>query len=359
MLSREEFKNAVFLRDQYRCVHCGSPAEDAHHIMERRLFTHPSEHGGYFINNGASLCDKEGVGCHNLAEQTILTTTYLREKCGIRHVVLPLHLDRDLEYDKWGNIIRPDGMRYPGDLFWDASVQSILRMAGVLDRFIMRYRYPRTMHLPTSQSISDDDKIVSPKASIYFAKDVIATVKLDGESTTIYADGTVHARSPESVSHPSQSWVRNLASRIAHEIDPGFRICGENMYAKHTIHYQGLLSYFYIHSIWNSVNERLSWDDTEFWSEALAIPTVPVFYRGKFDLCSIHNAYQDYLDGTDQEHEGYVISNASGFKYDQFRDNVVKWVRNDHYSSATRDWRRRWYDSAEHRNHLSSPLMFN
>lgn len=61
LLTRDEFRRAVFARDGYRCAACGArPSDialvvdlDAHHIMERRLFPD----GGYYLDNGATLCD--------------------------------------------------------------------------------------------------------------------------------------------------------------------------------------------------------------------------------------------------------------------------------------------------------------
>jgi 5-methylcytosine-specific restriction endonuclease McrA len=38
LLNRDEFREGVFERDNHKCVICGKPAVDAHHIMERRLF---------------------------------------------------------------------------------------------------------------------------------------------------------------------------------------------------------------------------------------------------------------------------------------------------------------------------------
>lgn len=57
LLTRDEFRNAVFARDGHRCVFCGQTAEetpegklDAHHIIERRLFTGENEKSGYFLS---------------------------------------------------------------------------------------------------------------------------------------------------------------------------------------------------------------------------------------------------------------------------------------------------------------------
>lgn len=65
LLTRDEFREGVFKRDNHKCVICGKPAQDAHHIMEKRLF----DNCGYYLDNGASLCGKH----HIEAEQTILS----------------------------------------------------------------------------------------------------------------------------------------------------------------------------------------------------------------------------------------------------------------------------------------------
>jgi len=33
LLTRDEFREGVFKRDNYKCVVCGAPAKDAHHII--------------------------------------------------------------------------------------------------------------------------------------------------------------------------------------------------------------------------------------------------------------------------------------------------------------------------------------
>jgi 5-methylcytosine-specific restriction endonuclease McrA len=58
---RAAFREAVFLRDNHRCVVCGRPAVDPHHVSDRTLMPH----GGYVVENGVSLCGP----CHELAER--------------------------------------------------------------------------------------------------------------------------------------------------------------------------------------------------------------------------------------------------------------------------------------------------
>ena len=77
----------------------------------------------------------------------------------------------------------------------------------------------------------------------------------------MYSD-RIHARSLETDFHESRTWVRALWGNIKHEIQDGWRICGENMFAEHSIHYNNLETYFYVFSIWNETNDCLSWDET-------------------------------------------------------------------------------------------------
>ena len=108
LLNRDDFRNSVFERDGHTCVICRALAVDAHHIMERRLFTN----GGYFIDNGASLCEKH----HLEAEMTTLDCNTIRTAAGITCFILPDHLYSDVEYDKWGNEILKNGERLQGEL---------------------------------------------------------------------------------------------------------------------------------------------------------------------------------------------------------------------------------------------------
>ena len=62
LLDRDTFREAVFKRDGYLCVLCKAPAQDAHHIIERRLWPD----SGYYLENGVSLCGP----CHLKAEMT-------------------------------------------------------------------------------------------------------------------------------------------------------------------------------------------------------------------------------------------------------------------------------------------------
>ena len=311
LLSRDDFREGVFARDNMRCVICGATAKDAHHILERRLWPD----GGYYLENGASLCQDH----HIMAEKTTLGCDEIRTAAGILTVAIPEQLYDDQEYDKWGNIILPNGTRLKGDLFYDESVQKILDLGGVLGLFSKYVKYPRTYHLPWSNLLKDDRMLKSDEC--FRGKRVIVTLKMDGENTTMYND-FIHARSLNSGSHPTRNLIKGIWSNISYLIDENMRICGENLYAVHSIRYNNLKSYFSVFSIWIE-NECLSWDETVEYAGVLGLDIVPVIYDGIYDEHLIKAAFEPYK----LENEGYVIRLADEFKYGDFRKSVAKFVR--------------------------------
>lgn len=190
------------------------------------------------------------------------------------------------------------------------------------------YKYPRTYHLSFSEGCTSDDKKLSSveQADTYEGKDIVISEKMDGENTTMYFDH-FHARSLDSNNHPSRNLVKGIWGSIKHDIPEGWRICGENMYAQHSIVYDDLKSYFLVFSIWNEKNICLSWQETKEYAAILGLETVPELFVGKYDELVIKKLI-DGLDLTKQE--GIVIRNADSFGFDEFSSNVAKWVRKNH-----------------------------
>jgi hypothetical protein len=323
LLTRDQFREAVLKRDGYRCVICRKEAQDAHHILERRLFSN----GGYFIENGASVCGE----CHISAEKTTLSCDDLRRGANIQSIVLPEHFYRDTQYDKWGNPILESGRRLRGELFEDQSVQKILSEGGVLALFDARVKYPRTWHLPWSASVTKDDRVL-PNVDHFKGCEVIITEKMDGENASLYRD-YIHARSLDYSPHPSRNYIKTLWGQICYNIPAGWRVCGENLYAKHSIFYEDLADYFQVFSVWNEHNVCLSWNDTVEWAELLGVKTVPVINRLFFNQHDIESTIAAYRSLVGREMEGYVVRLPEEFAYRAFRLSVAKWVRQNHVAT--------------------------
>ena len=192
----------------------------------------------------------------------------------------------------------------------------------------MRVHYPRTVHLPWSPGATADDVRARDLAGLA-GRHVVVTEKMDGENTTLYRDG-LHARSLDSGHHPSRAWVKALHSRIAARIPEGWRVSGENLFARHSISYDELDGYFYGFSVWDG-DQCLDWTSTVEFFQNVGIPTPRVLWTGTFDEKLIQQ--QVKLDLGRQE--GYVVRASEGFAYTEFAERVAKWVRPSHVQTDT------------------------
>ncbi|MFG2848462.1 RNA ligase family protein [Kitasatospora sp. NPDC048296] len=192
----------------------------------------------------------------------------------------------------------------------------------------MRVHYPRTPHLPWSPGAAADD-VRTGDLSALAGAEVVVTEKLDGENTTLYPDG-LHARSLDSAHHPSRAWAKGLQSRIGARLPKGWRICGENLFARHSIPYTDLDSWFYGFSVWTERDHCLDWDDTVRFLRRLGIPVPRVLWRGRYDERALRALRLD-LD----RQEGYVVRTVKGFPRAEFGERIAKWVRPQHVRTDT------------------------
>lgn len=190
-------------------------------------------------------------------------------------------------------------------------------------------KYPRTKHCPWSQTKSNDDKEHASMEQ-FIGRRVVVTEKMDGENTTMYSDH-YHARSLDSKNHPSRNAVKQIWGNIRYLIPRNWRICGENLYAKHSIEYTNLEGYFYGFSVWNEHNIALDWDATQAFLALCGLPSVPVLYVGTYDEIIIKSLWNETKRDV---MEGYVIRVVDEIPYDDFGTYVAKFVRSSHVQSS-------------------------
>lgn len=217
---------------------------------------------------------------------------------------------------------------------------------------MQRIKYPRTYHLPYSLSKTDDDKTLKDDSQ-FNGMEVVVTIKMDGENTTIYPDGYIHARSMDGNSYEWQNWLKSKVWDFCYQLPEGSRIMGENLYAKHSIGYKfnDISETFQVFGVGYTEEDEDSiyhvfgsWDEVENICEAFGLKHVPVIYRGKYNKEKIMEAFQKYCDEQKekgQEVEGFVVRNVKAFYYGQFDKNVAKFVRANHVQTD-KHWRETW-----------------
>ena len=280
LLSRPDFRNCTFERDQFKCVVCGNPALDAHHIIERRLFKASSEKGGYFLDNGASLCEIH----HIEAEQTVLSCHSIRALCGIKTIVLPEHFYADLDYDKWGNIITPHG-RLKGELYYEMSVQNTLRNCTFLKYTV----HPRTYHLPWSKTKSGD--LVQEDDACFEGQEVVVMEKTGGFPFTAYPDYGHGNR----IDDPLPIGMREALLQKTVVLDDDMRIYGNHQGTGMTLS-----------EVWVK-NDCLDWQETQALADLLELSTPSVFFEGLYEEFKL----MDFKNSTTM---GYVLRLKKGFR---------------------------------------------
>lgn len=205
--------------------------------------------------------------------------------------------------------------------------------------------------------LNDDRRL--PDLDRLRGRRVIVTEKADGEGTTLTRERT-YPRSVDGRYHPSRDWLKAHHARKARDIPEGWRISGEYLYARHSIHYareagNALRSYFYGFGVWDETNTLLDWDHTIEVFALLDIEPVEILYDGSWseDLAeriagSLNTARQ----------EGFVVRDAGRMPYpsgagDQgrFLQGVAKWVRRGHVQTDEH-WASGWRDEPAYRNEL-------
>lgn len=186
-----------------------------------------------------------------------------------------------------------------------------------------RVKYPRTYHMPWSPGVQSDDKVIKT-TDRFIGQRVILTEKMDGENTTLYRDG-LHARSLDSAHHPSRDFVKSIWSQISYMIPENERVCGENLYARHSVAYDNLEGYFYVFSNWEG-DVCKEWDYTVTEGN-FGLPVVKVLYDGIYDERTIRDICENL--NTDRT-EGAVLRIADEFHYNEFNECVMKFVRKGH-----------------------------
>ncbi len=193
---------------------------------------------------------------------------------------------------------------------------------------IERHKFPRTVHFSWSESIHDDDKSIKNTQHME-GMEVVATEKLDGESTSMYKD-YMHARSIDSAHNFTRDYAKRLQAALSKDIPEGWIFSFENVAYCHSLFYDDLEGFCYLLKIWKDDGFCLSHDEQCQWADILDLPQPKVLYKGPFDekkLKEIKNS----LDLT--KVEGFVVSNTQSFHRDDYQKNVAKFVRKNHVQS--------------------------
>jgi len=199
-------------------------------------------------------------------------------------------------------------------------------------------KYPHTPILPWSPNhLYDTDDEFHQDVKCFENKNLIYTEKLDGECT-VCTKTIIHARSEDGYGKPWQHYMKRFYSNFCYNIPEGMQICGECVYAVHSIEYSKLPSCFFVFAIIVD-GTSLSWKEVEEWSLMLGLDTVPLINDAPNKIVDIPIPKQSTFGDIC---EGYVIRNSDSFSMTEISLNIGKSVRKDHVKTDihwTNTWR--------------------
>jgi RNA ligase len=218
-------------------------------------------------------------------------------------------------------------------------------------------KYNRTFHMPWSKGATNDDKIATSMDSLVGVP-IVLTEKMDGSNVSLESGGCyarTHANAP---THKSFDMLKVLHASVKYIIEPGTQIFGEWCFAKHSIEYSELPSYFMPFGIRYLNNEGDkhrwgSWVDVEMWAGDIGVSTVPVLYTGivnqASELKELVESFMNQPSACGGIREGVVARIAQSFPDDDFSSSVMKCVRANHVQTSEH-----WKDQEIIRNKLKA-----
>lgn len=207
-------------------------------------------------------------------------------------------------------------------------------------------KYPRTFHWPTSPGVQSDDKI-HRNISRLIGVPVSVTEKMDGSNVTL-CNGEIYARSTATPSqHAWHGMVRKHHAWKTRDLGPDYKICGEDMYAIHSIEYDGFRESetFRVFNILYK-DEWLSFDDRYALCQQLDLRMAPVWlYAAKFESEKDLSKWLAANITRGSHHgpvsEGFVVQTMDSFSKADFSNCVAKYVRAGHVQTD-QHWSRNW-----------------
>jgi hypothetical protein len=272
------------------------------------------------------------------AEKGAITPNQLRKWCGISPAIYPKKLivvkSPFTEFNKWGV---------------PHTIPNLSSAKG------LRIKYPHTPFFRNSPGGHVEEKRengIMPWESLC-NKDIVFTLKMDGSNVTFDNRG-VAARNAHDAPHPSFAMVKSMHAVMRDLIPDGVQIFGEWLYAKHSIHYIGDLAlnrgYLQLFAVYDHNHaEWASWASVKDWAQILNVSTTPTLYEMYNEhhqgyplvpmrISSARDLEREVKSWGDlvvrHGHEGIVVRSMYSYPFNEFDQNVAKYVRTGHVTTS-------------------------
>lgn len=199
-------------------------------------------------------------------------------------------------------------------------------------------KLPSVKHLPWSEEDARRNKYLGEKDTeeMFEGKRVVLTEKLDG-ATSCITKNKVYARSRGGEATGRQFDMLKKKHAEKYDIPEGLAVYGEWLYAKHSIKYSSLPSYFMAFEVYDMEREMwLSRKRMKEVCERLGIKVVPVIESGRWE--NMEKLTPEGESKYGDTREGYVVR-VRGEIEENYVENSAKCVREDHVSTEELHWK--------------------
>lgn len=360
--NRKYFRQAVFAESNNHCIvpWCTNDAVDAHHIVERELWTG----GGYTPPNGAAVCSTH----HQYAESNHIPP----QAFWLWKAVLQADIRPD-NFSDWDTL---DVTTPTPSQFETADINKWGRGFDTppWKQHRERIKYQSSRHLMplywNDQTLADErienDDTELETVEPFVGVPLVVMHKMDGGNCMLVnnLENPVRARNGKTPTDTMKPLYREdglyWRQKVNEKLPDRLQVFGEWLHAKHSIHYgcdcepacedvgPGLSevtgidddrAYFQVFGVYDKgVDMWLSWPMTEKVADKLGFPTAPVLYRedamdqATFDKPSeAINTLTEYAHNViDNGGEGIVVRSKFPYHYSQFGERLGKYVRENH-----------------------------
>jgi hypothetical protein len=374
-MRREDFREQVCERDGYECIVPWCPSDvtpdpegpgEQHHILDKELWPD----GGYRPKNGVNVCNDH----HRMSENNEIPPQahwrWIVENAGKEGTYVPLPADAHEGVSRGDTVGVWTGPETASEFAvdkWGESFDSPPH--GDIREY---HKYPSTRHLlplywhsdigtAAMRTGRDDTGLTSVESFLDIP--LVTTVKMDGSNAMLVADTDepVRARNGRDAEHGSfdhlkqEYWDRNVYENLPDHL----QVFGENLYAKHSIHYgcphdgcggcdrrnmgPAVRDVFVVFGVYDTRFDLwLSWPETEAVADQIGFPTAFVYDKPDLSLDGMrasglseeHQFIEKYTamgkSIVEQGHEGFIVRSMYPFHWAQFDEKVAKFVRCNH-----------------------------
>jgi len=176
--------------------------------------------------------------------------------------------------------------------------------------------------MPWSKWATNDDKIATTVDKL-IGVPIVLTEKMDGSNTSLEREGCFSRSHAGAPTHASFDLLKAIHSHIKMAIDPGLQLFGEWCFARHSIEYSELPSYFFLFGI-RDVNENIwyHWEDVQCYANLISAVTVPILFEGvvssEKELQQLVESFMNQPSACGGIREGVVARVQREFKDNEF-----------------------------------------